>query len=75
MTHTGGYTFYQKCMSLALTVNEVMCLGDFGGKYKLLRRWINEKAVFWTTLSSELSVNNIKSTIYVSNKSNNKSVF
>ena len=28
VTHNSGYTFYQKCMSLALTFNEGMCLGD-----------------------------------------------
>ena len=60
MTHNGGYTFYQKCMYLALTVNEGMCLGDFEVKYKLLRHWIYYEAVFMTTLSSESSVNNIK---------------
>ena len=75
MTHNGGYTFYQKCMSLALTVNEGMCLGDFEEKYKLLRHWINYEAVFRTTLSSELSVNSIELKIYVSNKSYNISVF
>ena len=40
VTHNGGYTFYQKWMSLALTVNEGMRLGDFEEKYKLLRHWI-----------------------------------
>ena len=75
MTHNGGYTFYQKYMTLALTVNEGMCLGDVEEKYKLLRHWINFEAVFRTTLSSESSVHNIELKIYVSNKSNNISVF
>ena len=75
MTNNGGYTFYQKCMSLALTVIEGMCLGDFEEKYKLLRHWIYYEAVFRTTLSSESYVNNIELKIYVSNKSNNISVF
>ena len=71
MTHNRGYTFCQKCMSIALTVNEGMCLGDFEEKYKVLRQWIMYGAVFRTTLSSESSVNNIELKIYVSNKSNN----
>ena len=75
LTHNGGYTFYQKCMFLALTVNEGMCHGDFWGKYKLLRHWINYKAVFKTTLSSESFVNNIELKINVSNKCNNIFVF
>ena len=75
MTHKGRYTFYQKCMSLALTVNEGMCLGDFEETYKLLRHWIKYEAVLGTTLSSESSVNNIELKMYVSNKSNNISVF
>ena len=62
-------------MSLAVTVNEEICLGDFEEKYKLLRHLVNYKAVFMTTLSSESSVNNIKLKIYASNKSNKISVF
>ena len=34
--HNGGNTFSQKYMSLALTVKEVICLGDFEYKYDLL---------------------------------------
>ena len=60
MTHTGEYTFYQKCMSLAPKVNEGMCLGDFEEKYKLLGHWINDEAVFRTTVSLESSVNYIE---------------
>ena len=74
MTHTDVYTFYQKCMSLALTVDCGMCFGDFEEKYNLLRHWINYEAVYMTTRFSELSVNNIELTIYASNKSNNISV-
>ena len=66
MTRTGGYTFYQKCMCLALTVNEGMCLWDFEEKYNLLRHWINYEAIFMTTLSSESSINNIELKIYAS---------
>ena len=47
-------------MSLALTVKEGMCLGEFEEKYKLLSHWINNEAVFRITLSSEWYVNNIE---------------
>ena len=55
-------------MSLALTVEDGICLGDFEKKYKLLSQYINYEAVFRTTLSSEWSVNNIEFKIYVSNR-------
>ena len=62
-------------MSLALTVKEGMCLGDFEEKYKLLSHCINYEAVFRTTLSSEWSFNYIELKIYVSSRSNNISVY
>ena len=44
-------------------------------KEGILSHWINYEAVFRTTLSSEWYVNNIELKIYVSNRSNNISVF
>ena len=47
-------------MSLALTVKEGMCFGEFEEKYKLLSHWNNNEAVFRITFSSEWYVNNIE---------------
>ena len=47
-------------MSLALTVIEAMCIGDFEEQYKLLSHRFNYEAVFRTTLSLEWSVNKIE---------------
>ena len=60
---------------VALTVREGMCLGDFEEKYRLLSQWINYEALFKTTLSLKWSFNDIEFKIYVSNRSNNISVF